>query len=246
MIPVEICIDCSDEDAALASASAALKGGAQRLECCADMHLDGLTPSPTIVSSVKRLVGNKMEVLAMIRPQEGDFSYSNGQIQSMSEGIAAMANAGADGVVFGTLASGKIDANALTHLMNEANQHNTRVTFHRAFDALDSPVKAVQTLIDFGCHRVLTSGTPWNSTLAALEGISNLKNIIRAAERRIEVVIGGGISAQTVSHLIDNLQIAGRISIHAYSSVRSGGITDGAKVRQLVDAVSRPRSDSSS
>ncbi len=245
MILVEICIDCSDEDDALASASAALRGGAQRLECCATMHLDGLTPSATVASSIKRLVGNKMEVLAMIRPHEGDFSYSNGQIQSMSESIEAMATAGADGVVFGTLASGKIDANALSHLMKNANRHNIRVTFHRAFDALDSPVKAVQTLIDFGCHRVLTSGTPWNSTLGALEGISNLKKIIHAAERRIEIVIGGGISAQTASHLLEKLHISGRVSIHAYSSVRSGGATDALKVRQLVDAVNQPGGASS-
>ena len=239
MIPVEICIDCSDADAALASASAALKGGAQRLECCADMHLDGLTPSPALVSSIKRLVGNKMEVLAMIRPHEGDFSYSTAQIHSMSEGIEAMATAGADGVVFGMLASGKLDTNALNHLMRDANRHNTQVTFHRAFDALDSPVEAVQALIDFDCHRVLTSGTPWGSTLGALEGISNLKNILHAAEHRIEIVIGGGISAQTVPFLLKKLQITGRVSIHAYSSVRSGGVTDALKVRQLVDAVSR-------
>jgi len=244
MIPVEICIDCSDEDSALASASAALKGGAQRLECCADMHLDGLTPSPTLVASIKQLVGNKMEVLAMIRPHEGDFSYSSGQIQSMSEGIATMATAGADGVVFGTLTNGVIDTNALNHLMKEANRHNTGVTFHRAFDALNSPVEAVQTLIDFGCHRVLTSGTPWDSMLCAVDGISNLKNIIHAAERRIEVVIGGGISAETASHLFEKLPKEG-VSVHAYSSVRSGGVTDSLKVRQLVDAVSRFESGSS-
>jgi copper homeostasis protein len=120
--------------------------------------------------------------------------------------------------------------------MKEANRHNTRITFHRAFDALDSPLKAVQTLIDFGCHRVLTSGTPWDSTLGAAQGISNLKNIIHAAERRIEVVIGGGISAETASHLFEKLPKDG-VSVHAYSSVRSGGVTDALKVRQLVDAV---------
>ena len=95
-----------------------------------------------------------------------------------------------------------------------------------------------------GVPGVDPKGTRWDSMLWAVDGVADLKNIIHAAERRIEVVIGGGISAETASHLFEKLPKEG-VSVHAYSSVRSGGVTDSLKVRQLVDAVSRFESGSS-
>ncbi len=41
MVEVEICIDCTEEEAALANASAALEGGAHRIECCSHMDVGG-------------------------------------------------------------------------------------------------------------------------------------------------------------------------------------------------------------
>lgn len=68
MKPVlEVCIDST------ASAIAAMKGGADRLELCADLVIGGTTPSLALLRQVKEETG--LPVRALLRPRFGDFCY---------------------------------------------------------------------------------------------------------------------------------------------------------------------------
>ena len=57
---LEVCVDST------ASALAAKRGGADRLELCADLIIGGTTPSPALLRQVKAETG--LPVRALIRP----------------------------------------------------------------------------------------------------------------------------------------------------------------------------------
>ena len=51
------------------------KAGADRIELCKDLHLDGLTPT---YETAKRTIDElNIPVFILIRPREGNFNYSN-------------------------------------------------------------------------------------------------------------------------------------------------------------------------
>ena len=90
---LEVCIDST------ASALAAKRGGADRLELCADLIIGGTTPSPALLRQVKAETG--LPVRALIRPRFGDFCYDRYELAQMAECAAELVAAGADGIVTG-------------------------------------------------------------------------------------------------------------------------------------------------
>ncbi len=237
MIPVEICIDCSDLDAALASASAAHEGGASRIECCAAMHTGGLTPEVSTIEQISLAFESKIEILAMIRPKSGNFHYSPSEINQMLESISDMAEAGAHGVVFGVVLDGALDSHNLNKLVRRATENGLLTTFHRAYDALSKPQASIEALKAANINRVLTSGVSWGDTRSALHGIDGLNQTLTGAGNGFEVVVGGGISSENASSIQNRLSSYGSRSFHAYSSVLKDGLTDVSLVRDLVGSL---------
>ena len=86
------------------------------------------------------------------------------------------------------------------------------VTFHRAFDATRDPFEALDSLIELGVDRVLTSG----SHATALEGRSELAHLVAHARGRIAILAGGGINARNVAELVGSTGVQ---EIHAGSAV---------------------------
>ena len=71
--------------------------------------------------------------------------------------VMAMKTVGADGVVIGCLNRDRtIDVKRTRELVSAARP--MRVTFHRAFDDVTDPAKALDDLLEIGVERVLTSG----------------------------------------------------------------------------------------
>ena len=92
---LEVCVDST------ASALAAKRGGADRLELCADLIIGGTTPSPALLRQVKAETG--LPVRALLRPRFGDFCYDRYELAQMAECAAELVAAGADGIVTGVL-----------------------------------------------------------------------------------------------------------------------------------------------
>ncbi len=184
----EVCVD------SIESALAAERGGADRIELCSDLLEGGLTPSyGTLKAARERL---RIAVMAMVRPRGGDFCYSDAEVAAMRHDVRAAREAGANGVVLGILTpDGEVDAGRTRELIGEARP--LPVTFHRAFDMTRDPFAALDTLVDLGVDRVLTSG----QESSVLEGLDLIAQLVDRAAGRIVVMPGGGITDRNVGRI---------------------------------------------
>ncbi len=240
MINIEACIHCDTLSNLQHSVRAAQEGGAARIELCADMAADGLTPASEFIA-LAREDFNLPGVLVMIRPRAGDFCYSSNEIQTMQHNIDVAAGTGADGVVFGLLTpEGQLDFSSAEKLIKLAQKNKLSVTFHRAFDATHDKLETLTQLIDMGVDRILTSGTEWGKSGGIADGLGNINTYIEHADGRIEIVVAGGVSPDNARAIVKNLTGHGdSFSLHAYSGIRKNNVTDVERVRALVNAAQK-------
>src|SRR5262249_27296751 len=109
---VEACVESLEE------ALAAERGGAKRLELCANMDVGGTTPSPELFRAVRARVG--IPIAMMIRPRGGSFVYSNAELESMRRDLDLAAELGADVAVIGVLGNDRVDATRTRELVTRA------------------------------------------------------------------------------------------------------------------------------
>jgi copper homeostasis protein len=175
---------------------AARAAGADRVEVCVDLAVGGLTPPITLVRDVVAAAGPiRMHVLVRSRP--GDFVYSEADVDEMVASVAAVGDAGANGVVIGALTAERdVDAESCRRMVAAAGRMS--VTFHRAFDEAGDPFAALDAIADLGCDRVLTSG----QAPTAPDGAHMLRRLVEHAGNRITILAGGGIRADNVAQLI--------------------------------------------
>lgn len=186
-------VGCSVEDAI-----AIERAGANRIELCAGIVAGGVTPSSGLLRSVKDACS--LPVMAMVRPREGGFCYSEAEIATMEQELDELVSAGADGVVFGILRSdGSIDRPRMESLRRRAG--SLPVMCHRAFDVTPDPISALDALIDAGIDRVLSSGQSREIT----GGLTTLRRIMNHAAGRIEVQPCEGIRAHNVGAVLEAL-----------------------------------------
>ena len=185
----ESCVDSLD--GALASEA----GGASRLELCAQLDLGGTTPDPGLVRQV--VAATSVPVFAMVRPREGDFVYTDDELEATADHIRAMQAAGAHGVVFGVLdADRAIAREPMRRLIDIARP--LPVTCHRAFDATADLERSLDVLIALGVERVLTSG----GAATASEGAPTIAALVRRAPGAIRIIAAGGVRASNVPALV--------------------------------------------
>lgn len=227
---LEVC--CADLD----SVRAAKEGGADRVELCAELEVDGLTPQDELISNA---LDTGIRVHVLIRPRPGDFVYSEVETQEMLESIRKAKMLGAHGVVIGALTrDGDIDSDVCRRLVNAAE--GMSVTFHRAFDQCRCPLQALKVISELGCDRLLTSG----QSKSAPEGVELLKELVRAAKelsadrsKPLLIMPGAGVSADNVRKLMYD---TGATEVHGSLRSTVGGrkVTTAENVRRVVEQLS--------
>ena len=206
----------------LASVIAAVEGGAERIELCSALSLDGLTPSIGLLKYVRQTFP-LLKIHVLIRSCEGGFVYSKDDLDTMLLDIYETSSY-ADGIVCGALTpDGDIDTEAL-RLMVEASEGKP-FTFHRAFDRCRNPQKALEQIIEAGCKRILTSG----QQASAEQGIPLLHELNKQANGRIIIMPGGGVNEKNARLILDQ---TGCIEIHGSCSSGSG-VTSAERVQQV-------------
>jgi len=245
-IELEICVDN------IRSAVAARDGGADRLEVCGPLSVGGTTPSCGFIRrylEVEQRIGD-LTIVAMIRPHDGGFCYDSADVDTMLRDIQYAAGTGVHGFVFGALTPDReIDIETCRRLIDEVRQLSAierplTMTFHRAFDVVTDPIKALEDLIELKFDRLLTSGL----AQTALEGADVIRQLVDHAGADIAIMAGSGINADNVAQI---LETTGVENVHASAAepntspgypIDFGGnarTTRESKVRALRTAIDR-------
>ena len=185
---LEICID------SLASARAAIAGGADRLELCSALAVGGLTPYAALLEQIRR--ESDIPIRCLMRPRAGDFLYDPAEIAMMAAQITQFRSLGANGFVIGCLdAEGNLDGKAMEPLLEAAE--GTGLTLHRCIDVSRHPCQTYLDAKALGIDTVLTSGAA-SSSILGKETIGVLLQM-RDAYQGPEVLVGAGVNAKTIA-----------------------------------------------
>lgn len=191
---VEVCVD------SVASAVAAERGGAARIELCSGLIEGGITPSAGLIATVRAAISIPLHV--MIRPRGGDFCYNSAELDAMRRDIALAGRIGANGVVFGLLdVDAKVDVARVRELVELARP--LEVTFHRAFDMASDLSRALEDVCEAGVSRLLTSGGEQTSFL----GLSVIARLVEQARGRIIVMPGSGIRPENARGIVEQTRV---------------------------------------
>ncbi|MFW6267634.1 MAG: copper homeostasis protein CutC [Marinilabiliaceae bacterium] len=191
------------------AAKKAEKAGADRIELCAGPSEGGTTPPFSLIKAVCHKVN--IPVYPIIRPRGGDFFYSDEEFEMMKEDIRSCKAAGCSGIATSVLdAGGRVDAFRLRELVDLAAPLG--VTFIRAFDLVPDPEKAIETIIQCGCERILTSG----QAPKVIEALPFLQELQKQATGRISIMPGSGIRAENLKEVIEKTGVS---EVHASARV---------------------------
>lgn len=194
MTLLEVCLDD------IQGAIIAEQRGADRIELCSGLSDGGTTPSIGTVSTVLGSI-ERTGVRVLVRQRSGDFMYSTAELQAMCADIEAIRSLDAPpgvevGFALGALTpDGEIDRAATSRMLKACG--TASVTFHKAFDLTRDVTKSLDTLIDLGVDRVLTSG----GTQTAANGVDTLGRLVQQSAGRIKILAAGGIRAHNVAEI---------------------------------------------
>ena len=175
---LEVCTDSVE------SAAAAVRGGARRLEVCANLVIGGTTPGVSQFKQMRKACDIPLNVL--LRPRYGDFLYTEAEFTMLLEDTAMFRKLGADGIVVGCLnADGTLDLERIKKLREAAD--GMHMTLHRAFDVCRNPKETLEQAVEIGVYTILTSGHK-DSCMA---GIGLLKQLTEQSAGRIHILAGG-------------------------------------------------------
>lgn len=189
---LEACVDSVE------SALAAVKGGANRLEVCANLVIGGTTPGISQFRQIREMCDVPLHVL--IRPRYGDFLYTDHEFKTLVEDVEMFCDIGADGVVTGCLrADGSLDTDRMKILREKSG--GAHLTLHRAFDVCRDPYEALDQAIELGVDTILTSG----QQETCMQGKELIEKLIAKAGTRIHILIGSGVNAETIACFIEGM-----------------------------------------
>ena len=185
----------------------AMQAGARRIELCDNLAVGGTTPSYGVTKAAVELAANyDTTIMTMIRPRGGDFVYTDLEIAIMLDDIRLTAQAGSQGVVFGTLtADKKLDKPNLEKLI--AASKGMEIVFHMAFDELsdEDQLEAIDWLSQAGVTRILTRAGVSGDSLE--KRFAHYHRILEHAAGKIEILPGGGIDLDNRQTFIDQLGV---------------------------------------
>lgn len=215
---VEICLE------GIESVAAAAQGGANRIELCEHLACGGVTPSAGMIRAALDVFHGPVHVL--LRPRPGSFRYTPRELDVLRRDVEFCRTSGVSGVVLGALlADGTIDLPATRSFVELARPLS--VTFHRAFDETPDPDAALDSLLELGVDRILTSG----GTARAIHSLPRLASWQTRAGHRLTILPGGGCTAQD----LPSFSSSGLREAHFGSAAQRDGLTRADLVRQLVD-----------
>lgn len=176
---------------------AAQRGGADRVELNAALHMGGLTPSMASLIMAKR--DCQIPIIAMVRVRGAGFCYNETEKRVMLEDAVLLLEHGADGLAFGYLKEdASIDEEAVQAMCELIHSYGKTAVFHRAFDCVKNMDEAMKILISLGVDRVLTSGGQ-KDVEAGSEMLAYLQKTYGS---QIEILAGCGVNEMNAKDVL--------------------------------------------
>ncbi len=210
----------------LADAIAAAQGGADSVEVCVDLALDGLTPPLEMVKAIRDAVRIDMHV--MLRPHNNSFVYSEHEIAAMLAQVDLFKPLGIQSLVFGAhREDGALDVDLIRRIAQTAAP--LPLTVHRALERSSNPEDALHRLVGVAA-RILTSGP----AASAAEGRDGLRRWVQTFGTHYRFAAAGGIRLENAR---DIMLFTGAHECHVGTAARTGDAVDPHKVRLLRAAI---------
>ncbi|CAM3140891.1 copper homeostasis protein CutC [Streptobacillus ratti] len=161
-----------------------------RIELNQGLSVGGLTPSYALVKQALKI--STKDIVVMIRPREGNFTYTENEYMIMKEDAKYLLELPIKGIVFGFLNhDNSIDIQRSQEFITLAKEYGKESIFHRAIDVSDDYINNLILLKKLGITRILTSGHEKNAEL----GIENIKIAIK---ENLPIIIGCGININNI------------------------------------------------
>ena len=186
---------------------AAEKGGATRVELNSALSVGGLTPTLATLRRVKEETG--LKVICMDRPRAAGFCYGEEDTVIMMDDAKVLLENGADGIAFGFLKEdSSVDVTKTKTMCDLIHSYGKEAVFHRAFDVTPDPFMAMETLIQCGVDRVLTSG----QKAKAMDGMNLIGELQKKYGDKVEILAGSGMNA---GNAMDMIRTTGIHQVHS-------------------------------
>ncbi len=188
----EACVDTLEQ------AILAEKLGADRIELCSYLNLDGLTPDRQLIKEAVKILNIPLKI--MIRPKSGDFNYNKQDIKEMESDLNFCKNNGIGEVVFGVLDKNKkINLEETSRLANIASP--MKITFHKAIDHTENILDELESLSSINeITSILTSG----KSNFVLDSSNRIKQILENYRSRFNIILAGGITEKNLKKVHRN------------------------------------------
>ncbi|MFT5779369.1 MAG: copper homeostasis protein [Crocinitomicaceae bacterium] len=228
---VELCV------ASIEGLQIAKELNVDRIELCQNLEQGGMTPSPGFIEYA---LAYGLETHVLIRPRSGGFRYSDDEVEIIVRDILECKGMGVHGVVVGVLdEKNMINRSALELIKRKAG--DLEVTFHRAFDDTYDHKKSIDSLIELGITRILSSGLARNVEL----GSPVLKSMMEHANGRIEIMPGGGVNLNNIKLLCsevkpDAIHFSGTTKVQLDEESMFSELVlkpDSGKIRRLMEEI---------
>jgi copper homeostasis protein len=202
---LEVCVDSA------AGLDVATRAGVDRIELCSALSLAGLTPSGGLMAFAAT---KAIPCFVLIRPRAGDFCYGVRDVDVMRREIDIVRSMRLAGIVIGaSRGDGSLDQEVLAALLEHAA--GLPAALHRAFDLVPDFHAALETAIQLGFIRVLTSG----GAPDAVKGSAVIRSLVEQAAGRIEIMAGSGLTPDNVTTLVRGTQVP---AVHSSCSTPVG------------------------
>lgn len=186
----------------------AVLAGADRIELNDNLAVGGTSPSLGVLQETSKYLQEKdVSLVEMIRPRGGNFVYNDLELKMMEADVFQAQKLGIDAVAFGALtADGELDEDALELLIGASS--GMQVVFHMAFDEIreENRFDAMDWLIDHDVDRILTHGGPLSEPIE--KTLPQIKKYIDYAKGRIQILPGGGITADNADTIASELGVS--------------------------------------
>ena len=191
---VEVCVD------SYSKAYTAEKAGADQIELCSSLHLDGLSPSVELINACLENLSIRTKV--MVRPISGSFRITEPVMDKVMKEIRVLKNIGVEEVVFGFISENDtLDIEAIQKVAEAA--YPMDITIHKAIDYSKNPLSDIQLLKKISSIKsILTSGC----APTALDGVPILQQMAEAAGNEIEIIAAGKINPSNLKELHSMLE----------------------------------------